>query len=51
MTFNLIYEGSRSDEGRGEQNIRVTSWSLQLGSLWGSEPGVYCRIYIVTLET
>jgi len=29
----------------------VSLWTLQLGSLWGSKRGVYCRVSIVRLET
>jgi hypothetical protein len=28
----------------------VSSWTLQLGSLWASKWGVYCRVLIVRLE-
>ena len=39
-----------SDETVMEVTYTVSSWTLQLGSLWGSEWGVYCRVLIVRLE-
>ena len=32
-------------------NSGVSSWTLQLGSFWGSKWGVYCKDSIVRLET
>ena len=31
-------------------NQPLSSWTLQLGSLWGSKWGVYCRVLIVNFK-